>query len=68
MDTTGAASLMVPSWEQQFLQQNGLMGMPRLHSNLFLVIPSFHNANHVKMALMINLSEIALTFPLLDIF
>lgn len=69
MDTTGAASLMVPSWEQHFLQQNGLMGMPRLHSNLFLVIPSFHSTDRAKMALMINLSAVvALTFPLLETF
>lgn len=67
MDVTGAASTMVPSWEQHFLHQSALMGMPRLHSNLFLVIPSFHNTDHAKLALVINLSEvIALTFPLLE--
>lgn len=72
MDATGASSLMVPSWEQHFLHQSGLMGMPRLQSKCYLlslVTPSFHNTDHTKMALTINLSEVvALTFPLLETF
>lgn len=69
MDATGTAAVMMPSWEQHFLQQNGLMGMPRLHSNLFLAIPSFHNTDHAKMALMNNLSEVvAIAFPWLETF
>lgn len=69
MDATGGASLMVPSWDQHFLHQSGLMGMPRLQSNLFLVVSSLHNTDHARMALMINMSEVvAFTYPLLETF